>query len=101
MRTWVLSPSSHRGLCARAGVPAGLSTTWDELRETAPNAFTIKDTANRTDHLPGLTPADPTRLIQAVDQLVAKGISDWNTSIDSAVGQKSRRNDIANGRGLW
>ena len=74
MRTWVLSPSSHRGLCARAGVPAGLSTTWDELRETAPNAFTIKDTANRTDHLPGLTPADPARLIQAVDQPYVAGI---------------------------
>jgi DNA primase len=44
--------------------------TWDELNNTAPDAFTISDALDRPDPLLALTPADPAPWIAAVDRII-------------------------------
>ena len=66
-RATVVAPWSLR---ARTGAPVAMPITWDELNDTAPDAFTIGDPLDRPDHLLALTPADPARLTQAVDRII-------------------------------
>ena len=63
----VVAPWSLR---ARAGAPVAIPITWDELNDTASDAFTINDTLDRPDCLLTLTPVDPAPLIQTVDQII-------------------------------
>ena len=63
----VVAPWSLR---ARKGAPVAMPITWDELNDTAPDAFKIGDALDRPDHLLALTPADPAPLILAVDRIV-------------------------------
>ena len=66
-RATVVAPWSLR---ARKGAPVAMPITWDELNDTAPDAFTIGDALDRPDHLLAVTPADPARLTQAVDRII-------------------------------
>ena len=63
----VVAPWSLR---ARAGAPVAIPITWDELNDTASDAFTINDALDRPDCLLTLTPVDPAPLIQTVDQII-------------------------------
>ena len=63
----VVAPWSLR---ARKGAPVAMPIIWDELNDTAPDAFKIGDALDRPDYLLALTPADPAPLILAVDRIV-------------------------------
>lgn len=68
----VVAPWSLR---ARPSAPVAMPITWQELNDTAPDAFTIRDDLERPDPLLSLVPSAPAPLIQAVDQMVEeKGI---------------------------
>ena len=65
----VVAPWSLR---ARARATVAMPITWDELDDVAPDAFTIRDDLERTDHVLRLPPADPKRLGRAVDEIVTE-----------------------------